>query len=86
MASSMPREKGNANPVQFAEHYLVGRSPERRFDHKFFDLLKAFDVIQPAAADDPDLCTRDVPLSCHPCSPSVARNRSICPITSAAVC
>src|SRR3970040_91070 len=28
MSTSMPREKGDTNPVQFAEHYLIGGSPE----------------------------------------------------------
>ena len=86
MAASMPREKGDTNPVQLAEHHLVGRSPEGGFDRAFRDLPKPFDVVQPAAADDPDVCVRCVPLSRHPWSPSVARNRSTCPITSAAVC
>jgi len=39
-----------------------------------------------AAADDADICTSSVPLSCHPCSPSDVRNRSTRPITSDAVC
>ena len=45
MSASMPREKGDTNPVQLAEQHLVGWSPERRSDRTLLDLSKPLDVI-----------------------------------------
>src|ERR1041384_2082033 len=86
MTSSMPREEGDSSPVQFAEQQLVGGSSEGSLDRQLLDLPKPLDVVESTAADDPDICTGCISLSCHPCAPSVTRNRSTRPTTNAAVC
>ncbi|MCG3142608.1 MAG: hypothetical protein HDKAJFGB_04126 [Anaerolineae bacterium] len=51
MAATMPREKGNAYPIQRAGDIGIARFAKRRIEIYFLDGGEGFDVIDAAAAD-----------------------------------
>src|SRR3546814_7612545 len=54
MAAAVARQEYQRLPIQLGPHDRVGRRAERRVQPVPADVLKARDVVDPAAADDAD--------------------------------
>ena len=54
VTAAMARQEHHLTTRNFAGEKVVGRRAERRFDLHPFLVGKAFDVIEPRAADDAD--------------------------------
>ena len=62
MAAAVAREKGDLAAFEFAENEGVGWLAEGRFDALFVHVGESGHGVEPAAADDADLCLSTIVL------------------------
>src|SRR3569833_1064182 len=62
MSAPMPRQKRNLAPFQLAEHERIRRIAKRRLHTLFMNIRKTGHGVEPAAADNPNLCLRQITL------------------------